>query len=147
MNVTPEQQEKLEAVFEQAPKPSHAAHRLLATKMGVSPQKTKVWFRDARQRKRVLGQGGSLGTLQQSENSLLQIEVPHSVLLSWALTAQGTESSRGNHTMFLSHSQVYPSAPQPRVISACDVPPVAAAVNMTQKRKKHREFRPPSSRS
>ena len=76
MNVTPEQQENLEAVFEQAPKPSHAAHRLLATKMGVSPQKTKVWFRDARQRKRVLGQGGSLGTLQQSENSLLQIEVP-----------------------------------------------------------------------
>ena len=80
MNVTPEQQEKLEAVFEQAPKPSHAAHQLLATKMGVSPQQTKVWFCDARQRKRVLGQGGSgggsLGTLQQSENSLLQIEVP-----------------------------------------------------------------------
>lgn len=78
--MTPEQQEKLEAVFEQAPKPSHAAHQLLATKMGVSPQQTKVWFRDARQRKRVLGQGGSgggsLGTLQQSENSLLQIEVP-----------------------------------------------------------------------
>lgn len=59
LNETPEQQEKLEAVFEQAPKPSHAAHQLLATKMGVSPQQTKVWFRDARQRKRVLGQGGS----------------------------------------------------------------------------------------
>jgi len=49
--------------------------------------------------------------------------------------------------MSLSHSQVYPSAPRPRVISACDVPPVAAAVNMTQKRKKHREVLPPSSRS
>ena len=72
-NVTPEQRKTLEAFFEQVPLPSRAARQLLATKMGVSPQQIKVWFRNRRQRKRVSGQGGSgghsLGTLQQSGNS------------------------------------------------------------------------------
>ena len=36
----------------QAPLPSRAARQLLATKMGVSPQQIKVWFRNAWQRKR-----------------------------------------------------------------------------------------------
>jgi hypothetical protein len=75
-NVTPDQRKTLEAFFEQVPLPSRAARQLLATKMGVSPQQIKVWFRNRRQRKRVSGQGGqggsgghSLGTLQQSGNS------------------------------------------------------------------------------
>jgi hypothetical protein len=50
--VTAEQRYTLEAFFEQAPLPSRAARQLLATKMGVSPQQIKVWFRNARQRKR-----------------------------------------------------------------------------------------------
>ena len=115
--MTPEQQENLEAVFEQAPKPSHAAHRLLATKMGVSPQKTKVWFRDARQRKRVLGQGGSLGTLQQSENNLLQIEAP---LRALELVTNGPGYrifTREPHDVPLTFASLSLSTPAARVLS------------------------------
>ena len=70
-NVTAEQRYTLEAFFEQAPLPSRAARQLLATKMGVSPQQIKVWFRNARQRKRqglgcteVASLGPHVGTLQ-----------------------------------------------------------------------------------
>ena len=70
-NVTPEQRYTLEAFFEQAPLPSRAARQLLATKMGVSPQQIKVWFRNARQRKRqghgcteAASLGPHVGTLQ-----------------------------------------------------------------------------------